>query len=138
MTLLRRIFQPNTLIELFPALLFFLVNLLWGFRAATVAGMLATPAAIAAGWLLLRRIPTIPLVSLALVVALGGASLLLDDATFVKLRPTIGSGLFALALAVGLLFRPSFLPRAFAGQLFLSSFGWRLLACWIAVRSCRP
>ena len=132
--LLRRIFNRHTLVELLPTVVFFLANAGWGLTAATVATMVATPAMVALGWHWQRRIPVIPLVFLAIVLLLGGAGLLFDDDTFVKVKPTVGGALFAAALAVGLRFRPSFLARAFAGQLSLTAVGWRRLTlCWIAI-----
>lgn len=133
MSSVRRHLDRHLVIELLPAAVFFAVNLLWGFDAATAAGMAASVAAVLAGWLLERRIPLIALSTLVIVLLLGGASLALDDERFVKMRPTIGKGLFAAALAVGLAFRPSFLERVLGGQLHLRRGGWRVLTyCWIA------
>ncbi len=125
--------QP-VLLELGPAVVFLIVNFAWSFRAATAAVMLATLAAVAVGWFTARKVPLVALATLCIVLGLGAAGLLFDDERFIKMKPTIGRGLFALALLVGLAFRPSFLERVFANQLQLTRRGWRVLtAGWIAL-----
>ncbi|MEX0759297.1 MAG: septation protein IspZ [Tistlia sp.] len=128
----RYLTQPVVL-ELLPAATFFLVNYGWGIQAATAAVIAATLGVVAVGYLTARRVPLIAVATLLIVLALGGASLLIDDPRFIKMKPTVGRCLFALALAVGLAFRPSFLERVLGGRLKLTRAGWRVLTfAWIA------
>ena len=128
-----RFLSRTVLFELGPTLVFFATNAFWGLAAATAAVMAATLLAVALGIVLDRRVPVIALATLTIVLILGGASLVFDDETFIKIRPTVGSCLFALALLVGLLFKPSFLERALGIQLQLTMKGWRVLTgFWIA------
>lgn len=121
------------MLELLPAIIFLFVNIEWGLVPATAAVMLATVVAVGAGLAIERRVPILAIVTLFLVLALGGASLVLDDETFIKIKPTIGKCLFATSLGIGLLFRPSFLARALEGQVTLTHHGWNILTfCWIA------
>lgn len=130
MEFLRPLLNVRTLSELFPALVFFLVNYGWGLMAATGAVMIATLISVASGMVMERRIPFLAVVTLVLVLGLGGASLLLDSDVFIKIRPTIGDCLFAGALAVGLYFRPSLLERALGTTIKLTEPGWRILTLW--------
>ncbi len=132
MSFAARYLNRHILLELFPALVFFAVNFGWGLMAATAAVMAATLAAVAAGLVLDGRVPVLAVVTLLLVLLLGGASLVFEDETFIKIKPTLGKGLFAAALALGLCFRPSFLQRALGGQVKLTAPGWRVLTlAWI-------
>ena len=132
MSFAERYLNRHILLELSPSLVFFVVNYGWGLMAATAAVMAATLAAVALGLALDRRVPAIAVVTLVIVLTLGGASLVLDSEVFIKIKPTVGNGLFAAALAIGLRFRPSFLVRALGNQLNLSESGWRVLTfCWI-------
>ena len=129
-----RYLNRPVVLELLPAAVFFLVNLGWGFRAATVAVIVATLAVTVAGYVVARRVPLVALATLVIVLLLGGASLWFDDERFVKIKPTVGRCLFALALGVGLAFKPSFLERVLGGTLRLTDAGWRLLTLgWIGI-----
>jgi intracellular septation protein len=73
-------------------------------------------------------------VSLAVIVVFGGATLLLQDETFIKWKPTVLYWLFAAALAVAMLaFRKNLIRAMMEGQVTLPDSVWgRLLASWIA------
>lgn len=132
MSFAERYLNRSMLLEICPALVFFCVNFGWGLMPATAAVMLASAIVVGIGLTLERRVPVLALVTLVLVLLLGGASLAFNDETFIKMKPSIGNGLFAVALAVGLLFKPSFLERALKGQVQLTEPGWRILTlCWI-------
>ena len=65
--------NTELVIELFPAFVFFAVNLLWDFRTATVATLGATILAVVSGILLHRRLPLIAIAVVTVVVCcLGG------------------------------------------------------------------
>ena len=79
-----------------------------------------------------KRIPVFPIVTILLVLTLGGATLVLEDELFIKVKPTVGLCLFAIALIIGLLLRPSLLARALNGQVHLTEKGWRVLTIrWV-------
>ena len=121
------------ILELAPALVFFVANFGWGLMVATAAVMAATVITTIIGVVTERRVPALAVVTLALVLILGGAGLVFEDEVFIKVKPTIGNALFALALAIGLGFRESLLRRALTVQLDMTDEGWRVLTlCWIA------
>ena len=132
MSVIAQYFNRQILLEILPALVFFVVNFGWGLMPATAAVMLATLAVLVTGLILDGKAPILAVVTLVLVLSLGGASLILNDEVFIKIKPTVGSCLFATALAIGLLFRPSFLVRALGSRLQLTDAGWRILTIfWI-------
>ncbi len=132
MNLAARFLNRTVLLELGPTVVFFFANAAWGLMPATAAVMVATMVAVGLGLALDRRVPMIAVATLCIVLVLGGASLILNDEMFIKIRPTVGNSLFALALAVGLFFKPSFLMRALGDHVKLTTAGWRVLTfCWI-------
>ncbi len=115
-------------IELGPLLLFFLVNWQAGIFAATAAFMAAMVAAIAYSWHATRHVAPMLWVSTALVLVFGSLTLWLQDATFIKLKPTVIYAFFALVLFIGLrtgrLFLHSLFDQAFPA---MEERGWRVL-----------
>lgn len=115
------------LVELGPLLVFFLTNawagLYWGtgvFIGATLVSLLASR-------LLFGRIPIMPLISGAFVVAFGGLTLYLHDDVFIKVKPTIVNTLFAAILFGGLLAGRPLLRHLFGEEFKLTDEGWRKL-----------
>lgn len=73
---------------------------------ATAVAILATMLQIGWVWLRHGKVDTMLWVSLALISVLGGATLLFQDPTFIKWKPTVLYWLFAVVLAVSqLLFK---------------------------------
>lgn len=116
------------LLELGPLLVFFLGNWLGGIYVATAAFMVAITAAIAASWILTRRIAPMLLVGAVLVLVFGSLTLILHDETFIKLKPTIVYLFFAVVLYAGLRTERLFL-QGLMGAAFppMTQHGWRIL-----------
>jgi intracellular septation protein len=72
-------------------------------------------------------------VSFALIVVFGGATLLLQDETFIKWKPTVLYWLFAAVLAAAALgFRKNLIRAMMEAQVTLPEVVWgKLLASWI-------
>jgi intracellular septation protein len=89
------------LIDFFPLLLFFIAFKWQGIYVATAVAIVASVLQI--GWLRWNRgrVEVINWLSLAIIVVFGGATLLLQDETFIKWKPTVLYGLFGAILAVG-------------------------------------
>ncbi len=98
-----------------------------GLFEATGAFMAVTVVALFAGWFLERRLPTMPLVSGFFVFVFGGLTLVLADETFIKLKPTLVNGLFAVILLGGLAFKRPLLKPLFGSAFQLNDAGWRTL-----------
>jgi len=89
------------LVDYLPLVLFFVAFKLAGVYVATGVAIAATVAQIA--WVRWHhgKVGPVHLMSLAVIVVFGGATLLLHDETFIKWKPTVLYTLFGLILAVG-------------------------------------
>ena len=114
-------------LEMGPLVLFFLVYNKFGIFQGTATLMVATVIALAVTYVLTKHLPVMPMVTAAMVVIFGGATLLLHDATFVKMKATVVYLLFAAALLGGLLFGKALLSVAFDSVMNLTEEGWRKL-----------
>lgn len=95
------------LFDLFPVLLFFIAFKAFDIYVATGVAIAATVLQI--GWTKWRhgKVDVMLWVSFAIIGVFGGATLLLHDATFIKLKPTVLYWLFSVIL----LFAPIFFRK---------------------------
>jgi len=98
-----------------------------GIFVATAVFMAAILAALAVSYGLTRRLPIMPVVSAIIVVVFGGLTLVLQDETFIKLKPTIIYVLFGAVLVGGLIFNKPLLAMVFDSVFHLTDEGWRKL-----------
>lgn len=127
MPFMKHYLNRQLFLEFAPSIIFFIVNFGWGIMWATAGVILAAIVCTVLGVFLEKRVPVFPAVSVILVLLLGGATLIFQDETFIKIKSTISILLFASALAFGLLLRPTLLARALEGQVYLSDLGWKVL-----------
>jgi intracellular septation protein len=122
------------LFDMFPVILFFVVFKLFGIYEATAVAIVATFVQI--GWVYFKHRKVEPMlwVSLAVIVVFGGATIYLQNETFIKWKPTVLYWLFAGALGIAALIFKKNLIRAMMGkQIELPEPVWsRLLMSWIA------
>jgi intracellular septation protein len=114
-------------LEIGPLAVFFLVNGRAGLFWATGLFMLATAVSLTVSWAIMKRLPTMPLVTGVVVLVFGGLTLYLHDELFIKLKPTIVNLLFSATLLIGLLFRKALLAIVFDAAFNLDEEGWRKL-----------
>jgi intracellular septation protein len=123
-------------LELGPLVLFFLTNAYadrFGYAdnqriyAATALFVVATIAALAVNYALIRKLPIMPMVSAVVVVVFGGLTLALQNEVFIKLKPTIVNTMFGIILLGGLYFRKPLLAIVLDSMFELSEEGWRKL-----------
>src|SRR3569832_2869273 len=107
--------------EFGPLLVFFVANAKFNLFVATGAFMLAIVAAMIESYVVVRHVPIMAIVTGVSVLVFGTLTLVLHDETFIKMKPTIIYGLFALILGGGLLFGCSFFAFLFVLLFFLSS-----------------
>jgi len=123
--------QLNPLLKLVfdlgPLVLFFIANAHYGIFAATATFMVAVLAALAASYAMTRHLPIMPVVTAVIVVVFGGLTLILHDATFIKVKPTIIYALFGAVLLGGLFFNKPLLGMVFDSLFHLTEEGWRKL-----------
>lgn len=115
-------------IDVGPLLIFFAANAWGGIFVATGAFMLAMAAAVLISLVKFRRVSMMLLFSGFMVVVLGGLTIWLHDATFIKVKPTIYYVTVAVLLLFGLATGRNLL-KAVLGTAYpgLSERGWQLL-----------
>ena len=121
------------LADFFPIILFFAAFKFAGIYVATGVAIAATVVQIA--WLRFTRgkVEPIQWVSLAIIVAFGGATIALHDETFIKWKPTIRYWVMGAILAGGHLLRKNLLKSVMGSQLELPEDAWRVMTwSWIA------
>jgi intracellular septation protein len=114
-------------LDLGPLVLFFIANGRFGIFGATGVFMAATVVALAAGYVLTRHVPMMPLVSAIVVLIFGGLTLYLQDETFIKIKPTIIYVLFGAILLGGQIMGKPLLAMVFDQMFHLNPEGWRKL-----------
>lgn len=85
------------LFDFFPLLLFFAAYKFYGIYTATAVAIAASVAQVSYARWRHDRIETMHLISLGLIVVLGGATLVLHDDIFIKWKPTAVDWLFSAA-----------------------------------------
>ena len=122
------------LFDLFPVILFFIAFKLKGIYVATAAAIVGTFMQVGWLWLRGRRIDGMLWASLVIIVVFGGATLLLQNVTFIKWKPTVLYWTFAVALVVAeRLFRRNLIRAMLGTQFQLPERLWtRLNWSWAA------
>jgi intracellular septation protein len=121
------------LFDLFPVILFFVAYKFGGIFVATGVAIVATFVQIGWVWFRHRKVDTMLWVSLVIVTVFGGATLLLQDETFIKWKPTVLYWLFAAVLAGGVLFmKKNLMKSLLSEQMQLPDEAWNTMnLSWI-------
>ena len=121
------------LFDVFPVVLFFVAFKLTDIYVATGVAIAATVLQVA--WLKLtgKRVEPMLWASLGIIVVFGGATLFLQDETFIKWKPTVLYWLFGAVLgASAFLFRRNLIRAMLGKQMELPEPVWaRLNVSWI-------
>lgn len=121
------------LFDIFPVVLFFAAFKFYGIYVATAVAIAAT--FIQVGWVWLRhgKVDNMLWASLGVIVVFGGATLLLQNETFIKWKPTVLYWLFSLALIVSaVVFKKNLIRAMLESQVSLPDILWsRLQASWV-------
>ena len=122
------------LFDVFPVVLFFVAFKLYNIYVATAVAIAAS--LLQVSWLKLRgrQVDLMLWASLAIIVIFGGATLLLQDETFIKWKPTVLYWLFGAVLAGAVLgFRKNLIRVLLGEQMRLPDPVWtRLNWSWVA------
>ena len=126
------------LLDFFPIILFFVAFKIWGIYAATAVAIVATIAQI--GWLRYKtgKVEPMQWVSLGVIVLFGGATIVAQNDTFIKWKPTVLYWLFALVLsASALIFRKNLIRTMLGEKIQLPDPAWsKLNFSWIGFFAC--
>ena len=121
------------LFDLLPVVLFFVAFKLADIYVATAVAIATSVLQVA--WLKLRRqrVPGMLWASLAIIAVFGGATLALQDETFIKWKPTVLYWLFGAVLAGSALMRRNLIRSVLSQEMQLPDTVWsRLNLSWIA------
>jgi intracellular septation protein len=122
------------LFDFFPIILFFAAYKLYGIYVATAVAIAASFIQTGFFWVKHRRFEKTHLITLALVVVFGGATLIFHDETFIKWKFSIVNWLFGL----GFLFTQfvgdkPLIKRMLESQVTLPDFVWRRMnSAWMS------
>jgi intracellular septation protein len=124
--------MTKLLADWLPIILFFVAYKLADLYVATAVAIVAS--ALLMGWMRIRGLPIDKMqwLSLGLIVVFGGATLLLQDERFIKLKPSLLYGLFGLGLLIPQLFMGTrLIEKLLADKVQLPEPAWaRLNAAW--------
>jgi intracellular septation protein len=116
------------LFDFFPVLLFFAAYKFYGIYEATAVAIAASFVQVGAYWLKHRRFENMHLVTLGLVALLGGATLVLQDETFIMWKPTVVNWLFgAVFLGSQFIGERPLVERMMRSAISLPALIWRRL-----------
>ena len=116
------------LLDFFPILLFFGAFKIWGIFVATTVAIVATLLQLA--WMRYSTGRTEPMqwLSLGVIVVFGGATLIAQDETFIKWKPSVLYWAMGGALLVGqVFFRRNWLRSLMKSQMALPDHAWRVM-----------
>ncbi len=114
-------------LDLGPLILFFVIYRYAGIMAATTGFMVITAVSLGISWWIERRLHPMPIVTAVVVLVFGGLTLWFDNATFIKLKPTLIYSIFAILLLGGLIVKRPLLQPLMGNLWRLDSVGWEKL-----------
>jgi intracellular septation protein len=122
------------LFDIFPVVLFFAAFKLYDIYVATAVAIAATFVQVGWSWLRWRKVDNMLWAGLAVIVVFGGATLALQNETFIKWKPTVLYWLFGAVLAIAaVVFRKNLIRAVLESEISMPEVAWRrLLASWIA------
>ena len=108
---------------------FFYYNSDKNLKIAIPPFIIATIIALAAVWILEKKIPIIPLIGGILITLFGGLTIYFDNPIFIYIKPTIINILFGLALLFGKYFtNEPVLKKILGKSIVLKDEGWNILS----------
>ena len=120
------------LFDFIPIILFFVAYKLYGIYAATAVAIAATIIQVGFTWIKHRKVEKMHLITLVLIIVMGGLTLYLQDEQFIKWKPSIINWLFGIAfLGSQFLGKKPFVERMMSAEIELPSPVWtRLNLSW--------
>lgn len=120
--------------DFLPILLFFIAYKLFDIYVATAVAIAATFLHVAVTWLRTRKVASMQLVTLVILVVFGGLTLYLHNEQFIKWKPTVINWIFgAVFLASQFFGEKTVVERLMSAQISLPNQVWRRLNLgWVA------
>ena len=119
-------------VDFLPVVIFFIVYKLNGIYAAVVATAITSCITVGYTWFRLRRLETLQIASLVIICVAAALTLLFNDDSFIKWKPTLINGLFAVVFAGSLFTQRSLAERLFARQIACPPPVWKKMTLsWV-------
>ena len=126
--------SSRPLIEFAPLLLFFITNYFAGIFWGTSVLIMATIISLGLIWHLDKRVPIIAALGCVAVAFFGGLTLIFEDEFFIKIKPTVISGLLATIIFIAHVLGKQPMKVLLGSQISLTTRGWAYLAIiWISM-----
>ena len=116
------------LTDFLPILLFFIAYKMFDIYVSTAVAIAATFLYVAVTWLKTRKVATMQLVTLAILVIFGGLTLYLHNEQFIQWKPTVINWIFGIAfLGSQFVGEKTVVERLMSAQINLPNQIWRRL-----------
>jgi intracellular septation protein len=121
------------LFDFFPIILFFIAYKMYGIYAATAVAIVASILQVSYSYYKNKKIEKMHLVSMAIILVMGGATLLLHDKSFIMYKPTIINWLFAAGFIISeFIGKKPLIERMLSSHIVLIENKWRVInRLWI-------
>ncbi|MBL1264406.1 septation protein A [Candidatus Methylomicrobium oryzae] len=118
----------NPILEFFPIVLFFIAYKFYDIYVATGVVIVATILQVAYSWFKTRKVSTMQLITLGLILVMGGATIILQNEQFIKWKLSIVEWLFGLVfLGSQFIGKKPVIERMLSANLTLPDAVWRRL-----------
>lgn len=114
-------------LDLGPLFVFFIAYRFFDIYVATGVFMVAVMVALALDYLLERKLSPVPIMTAVLVLVMGGLTLYLKNAIFIKIKLTLLYSIFGLTLLGGMVFNRLFLKYLLSLGFEMPDEAWRTL-----------
>ena len=120
------------IMDLGPLFLFFGVNYFYGIFWGTSVLVLSTIISVSISWVLDKRVPILAALGCIAVMFFGALTLIFQDETFIKIKPTVVSLIVALALIIFQAIGRQPLKLIMSSGIKLTDIGWKYLTyIWV-------
>ncbi len=120
------------IMDLGPLFLFFGVNYFYGIFWGTSVLVLSTIISVSISWVLDKRVPILAALGCLAVMFFGALTLIFQDETFIKIKPTVVSLIVALALIIFQAIGRQPLKLIMSSGIKLTDIGWKYLTyIWV-------
>lgn len=117
-----------------PLALFFGSFWIWGILPATGVFMIAFVIAMAISWQIEKRLSPLAIITAAIVIVFGGLTLILQDAFFIKIKPTVSNLTLASILIGAQIVHYPILKMALSHAIQMPDHAWRTLTWrWVGL-----
>jgi len=118
----------NPILEFFPIVLFFIAYKFYDIYVATGVVIVATILQVAISWYKTRKVSTMQLITLGLILVMGGATIILQNEQFIKWKLSIIEWLFGVVfLGSQFVGKKTVIERMLSANLTLPDAVWRRL-----------